>query len=157
MSESEQVSIRFREDAIGFSSEDSLSRCIDLKLDEEGYLHCDDGPAVRKKDQQYFFMKNGYLHNANGPAVKTGSLDAPDFFYFYEGKELGCNEYGWIELWRITKNIELFQCLHWANPHGDKVHDLKNLISLITPKDLEDCEDLFIGIQGIKFFAGVRS
>lgn len=131
---------RYREDDIAIPSEDKLyrHRPWEEHRDDEGYLHRDDGPAVRGRDQVWFYMKHGYIHNANGPAARTGYLDAPDYWYFYEGKELGRNEYGWIELYRITKNRDLILRLWDTNLCGDRVHDLKNLLTLITQEDLGD-------------------
>ena len=140
--EIERASHRYREDDIVIPSEDKLYdyRPWEEHRDDEGYLHCDDAPAARCKDGVWFYMKHGYIHNADGPAAKVGYIDAPAYWYFYEGKELGKNEEGWIKLWRITKNKDLFRCLDWICPHGDTMHDLKNLLSIITQEDLQDVD-----------------
>ena len=112
------------------------------KRDNKGLLHSDTGPALIAK-HQYIYMKHGYVHRSDGPAAKLGYLDCPDYWYFYEGKKLGKNEEGWIKLWRITKNKDLFKCLGYTGPHGDTMHDLKNLFSLITQEDMKDKDDLY--------------
>ena len=131
---------RYREDDIAIPSEDKLykHRPWEEHRDDEGYLHHDTGPAARCRDQVWFYMKHGYIHNANGPAAQTGYLDAPEYWYFYEGEELGKNEYGWIKLWRITKNRDLILSLWDTGPYGGRVHNLKNLLTLITQEDLGD-------------------
>ena len=139
-----RATYRYRKDDMAFPSQKKLDqrKTWEIHRDNEGYLHHDTEAAVRCKDAVYYHMKHGYLHRADGPAAKIGYIDQPRYWYFFNGKELGMAEEGWIELWRITKNKDLFRCLDWTAPHGDRIHRLENLLSLITQEDLKD-EDLF--------------
>ena len=143
------ASDRYRADDGALRSQDDLYRYRPWEehRDDEGYLHHDTKPAARGKDGVLFYMKHGYAHKANGPAAKVGYIDAPEYWYFYEGKCLGKNEEGWIELWRITKNKDLFRRLEDTGPNGERIHDLKNLANFITQDDFSDedgqAEDLF--------------
>lgn len=138
------ASDRYREDDGALKSQGDLYRYRPWEehRDDEGYLHHDTKPAARGKDGVWFYVKHGYTHKADGPAVKVGYLDQPHYWYFYEGKCLGMASEGWIELWRITKNKDLFRCLDWTGPFDDRSHNLKELLSFITQEDLKD-EDLF--------------
>jgi len=136
----DNVPDRYREDCEVFFSRRYLNmmKAREEHRDDEGYLHHDTEPAVRGKDGIWFYVNHGYAHKNNGPAGRLGYLDCPEYWYFYEGKELGEGHEGWIELWRITKNKDLFRCLDWTGPHGDRSHDIKKLLSLITKEDLQD-------------------
>ena len=134
------LSERYREDCEAFSSDKYLNmmKAREQHRDDEGYLHHDTEPAVRGKDGIVFYVKHGYAHKADGPAARLGYLDQPHYWYFYEGKCLGMASEGWIQLWRITKNKDIFECLDYSGPHGDRSHNLKELLSLITKEDLQD-------------------
>lgn len=41
-----------------------------MKRDQNGLLHCDDGPAVTADDGSFVFYRHGRIHREDGPAVR---------------------------------------------------------------------------------------
>jgi hypothetical protein len=146
---------KYREDdELIKNATDFDDRCQNAKgrqiyVDDEGYLHKEDGPAIDGKYNDYWY-NHGYIHRDDGPAIIT-NIDSysPHYYYAYEGKLLakGFGDSGWVALWRIVseeKRVELVKYLHHLDPWEVRTHNLKEIWEELT--DNEKCHRLLLDL-----------
>ena len=155
---------KYREDdELIKNATDFDDRCQSAKgrqvyVDDEGYLHKEDGPAIDGKYNDYWY-NHGYIHRDDGPAIVTNiDSHSPNYYYAYEGKLLGKgregrlfgegrSNSGWVALWRIVseeKRVELVKYLHHLDPWEVRTHNLKEIWEELT--DNEKCHRLLLDL-----------
>lgn len=58
-----------------------------MKLDQDGHLHCDDGPAITSPDGSFVWFKHGQIHREDGPAVFLHFGTHTEEQYWLNGRE----------------------------------------------------------------------
>ena len=58
-----------------------------MKLDNDGHLHCEDGPAITSQDGSFVWFKHGRIHRQDGPAVRLVFADRVEEQYWLDGRE----------------------------------------------------------------------
>ena len=58
-----------------------------MKRDQNGLLHCDDGPAVTSADGSFVWFKHGRIHREDGPAVRLVFSDRIEEQFWVDGVE----------------------------------------------------------------------
>jgi len=99
------------------ADKNGLFQDAEIKTNESGLVHCDDGPAIIFKRQYqtiFWYCQNDEIHRVEGPAVivkrKDGVIDRKTYWYcgtFFENKE------GWFNA--MNAKDKLISMWHMAD------------------------------------------